>query len=78
MFSTKTVSFKVVYSLKIYRNTKFHGPRSLAQVFIHPSSLKVRHFGMVKDTVCKYGVEVKLNGLPYQLSFIKSTDWFKS
>jgi hypothetical protein len=47
------VLLKVVHPLKIYQETKFHGPTLTGASFESLRSLNVRHFGMVEATGLK-------------------------
>jgi hypothetical protein len=66
------ILLKVVHPLKLYRNTKFHGPTLSGASFASPQ--KFGHPPFWNDcsySVKNYGVEVIFNGMTSPLNFIK-------
>jgi hypothetical protein len=66
------VLLKVVHPLKLYRNTKFHGPTLSGASFASPQKFGHPPFwNGCSYSVKNYGVEVTFNGMTSPLNFIK-------
>jgi len=70
-FFAKMVLLKVVHPLKIYQNTKFHGPTLTGTSFAPTSKVRPPFWNGCSYGIKNYGVEVIFNGMTSLLNFIK-------